>query len=158
MILDQTILSILSQNYKPESYKDDKRIKAAIIRTIHELVRLGILPIDEKGKVMNKDIAALDSEPNYSLLQMLESSITALTFEALDEHLVKTIESIDYLGKCWYSPADIAKLLEAATQQRHNREKVRKLLDNLCKEGHCIKMTDKKYNKVYRINYLSKAQ
>jgi hypothetical protein len=157
MDLNIQIIEILSANQKPQIYKSDSRIKNAVIRSILELVTFDLLKTDSKGLVLGKNISTLNTLSNYDTLNLLESAIISFTFITLDEYVVNLIKNIDYLGQCWYTPQEMAKQLELKTLHKHNKEKVRRLLDGLVKEGICIKMTDKKFNKNYRLIYTYKG-
>lgn len=156
MLIRPIILSALSKNYKPEVYKKDPRIKAAAIRAIYELISYSLLKADEKGKVLGKELAKLDSLPNYELLDLIECAIVHQDSNVLDHKLMHVIVDIDYLGKCWYSAKEMTFILEAITQQKHSVSKVRKMLDNIFRESKCIRMMDKYFIRQYRVNYTTK--
>jgi len=150
-MLQDTIISILSKNYNKESYKKDKRIRASAIRTIHTLTAYGLLHSDKRGRVLGiDDIEALS---NYALLEIVEHAIISLRDRLIDNSILATLESIDYLGKCWYSGKEIADALERLTLQKHNKNRMRRMLDNLVKHGICIMTMDNRYNKRYRIAF-----
>jgi hypothetical protein len=154
MDLKDIIIQLLSKNYNPELYKSDKRIKTAAIRIINEFITYNLIHLDDKGKIFNKEYSKLEQFPNFELLIMIENSIISAHEDKFANSLIITIQSLDYLGKCWYTPLEVAKALELITQKRHNKNKIKNLLEDLCKEGICIKLTNLRFDRLYRILYV----
>jgi hypothetical protein len=156
MSLNELMIAILARNQKKDVYKSDSRIKASVIRVIHELMATGLVAPDDDGKIMNIEVAKFQTLSNYALLNMLESILLSTACKErvlITSDTIRNIESIDYLGKCWYSPKEIAIELEKQTLKRHNKDKVRRMLDSFVRQGDCLRLTDTSYNRKYRIIY-----
>lgn len=126
------LIRILSKNSKNDIYKSDKRIRNAVIRVLNELVC--------RGKMGKCDLESLS---NFELLKQLENGIIS----GIDRDMVKMIEGIDYVGKCWYTPKELSVLLFEDTGVRHNFRKIKKILDGMEREGKLLKMG--KYRMMY---------
>ncbi|MCB9362774.1 hypothetical protein H6504_05025 [Candidatus Woesearchaeota archaeon] len=151
MQIEDRLWQIMYKNHHLKKYKDDTNVHKNCIRVIRSLVHYGLCVIDEQGRILGKELSRLSNLSNFDLLHMIESIIAANFNTMLDEHMVKEIRSIDYIGQCWYFPKELSVMLLELYGERHNFRKIKKMLENWVSEGKCIKLTDKKRRTAYRI-------
>jgi hypothetical protein len=153
MLLDEQIKKILLKNHHLRKYKEDPSIKSHCIRIIHLCVTYGLLTLDENGNIAEFKACKLEDLTNFELLQLIENTIRSKDGMLIDDSLAKLIQSIDYIGQCWYYPKELSKLIFEATEKKHNYRKIKVILNQLAAEGTCLKITNKKRQSMYRIRF-----
>jgi hypothetical protein len=153
MLLEEQIEAILVKNHHLRKYKDDPAIKSSCIRIINLFVTYGHLTLDENDNIAEFKACTLEELTNFELLTLIENTIRSKDRVLLDDSLSKLIQSIDYIGQCWYYPKELSKLIFEATEVKYNYRKIKAILNQLTIDNTCLKVTNKRRQSMYRIRF-----
>jgi len=151
MLLVEQIKEILIKNHHLRKSKDDQTVKSTCIRVINLFVTYGFLNLDEKGNIVGLKFRKLEALTNFELLNLIETVICSNDKMLIDDSFAKLIQSIDYIGQCWYYPKELSVLIFEVTARRYNYKKIKAILNQLTDENICLKITNKKHQSMYRI-------
>lgn len=151
MVPVDQIRAILMNNHNMRKLKTDEGAKTSCIRVINLFVSYGLYNLNENGTIQGKISKRLDDLTNFELLHIIETVLCSNDSLLMDPFLAKSIQSIDSLGKCWYYPKELSLLIFEQTGNRHNYKKIKVYLNQLVKEGICLKVTNMKRQSMYRI-------
>lgn len=153
MSLVEQIKRILIKNHNLRKYKEDPTVKSNCIRIINLFVTYGFLHLDEQGNIIEVKVGKLDTLTNFELLSLIETVVRSNDKMLIDDSLSKLIQSIDYIGQCWYYPKELSVLIFEATEKRHNYKKIKAILNQLTDDNVCLKVTNKRRQSMYRIRF-----
>jgi hypothetical protein len=153
MSLTDEIKEILIKNHNLRKYKEDPAITSNGIRIIHLFVTYGFLHLDENGNIAEFKVCKLEDLTNFELLTLIENTIRSKDRILIDDSFAKLIQSIDYIGQCWYYPKELSILIFEATEKRYNYRKIKATLNELTNDNTCLKITNKKRQSMYRIRF-----
>ncbi len=153
MSLVEQVKKILIKNHNPRKYKDDPTVKSSCIRIINMFVSYGFLNLNEKGDIIEFKVSKLETLTNFELLNLIEAVIRSNDKMLIEDSFAKLIQSIDYIGQCWYYPKELSVLIFEATAKRYNYRKIKAILNQLTDDNTCLKVTNKKRQSMYRIRF-----
>ena len=151
MLLDQQVKEILMKNNDLRKFKNDPTVKSSSVRVMNLFVAYGLYSLNENGNIIGSVHRTLELLTNFELLHLIESIIFSNDKLLMDFFIVKSIQSIDYIGKCWYYPKELSSLIFELTGKRHNYKKIKIVLNRLVDKSICLKITNKKCQSMYRI-------
>jgi len=153
MSLAEQVKEILLKNHNLRKYKDDKALRSNCIRIIDLFVAYDFLHLDEHGNIVESKIGKVEKLSNFEMLELIGTVIRSKDKTLLDDSFSKLIQSIDYMGQCWYYPKELSIIIFKETGKRHNYRKIKVILNQLTNENTCLKVTNKKRQSMYRIRF-----
>ena len=153
MSLVEQVKQILLKNHNLRKYKDDSNVKSNCVRIINLFITYGFLNLDDTGNIVQLKFRKLETLTNFELLNLIETVIRSNDKMLLDDSFAKLIQSIDYIGQCWYYPKELSVLIFQLTGKRYNYKKIKVILNQLTDEDTCLKVMNKKRQSMYRIRF-----